>query len=42
MQSSLGRAAGAALGVVAIALVSIGTYLTYRVFGGRTGSAFRM
>jgi iron(III) transport system permease protein len=42
MQSPLGRAAGAALGVVAIALVSIGTYLTYRVFGGRTGSAFRM
>ena len=31
-----------ALGVVAIVLVSIGTYLTYRVFGGRTGSAFRL
>lgn len=42
MQSPLGRAAGAALGVVAIVLVSLGTYLTYRVFGGRTGSAFRM
>ena len=42
MQSPLGRAAGAALGVVAIALVSIGTYLTYRIFGGRTGSAFRV
>jgi iron(III) transport system permease protein len=42
MQSPLGRAAGAALGVVAIALVSVGTYLTYRVFGGRTGSAFRV
>jgi iron(III) transport system permease protein len=42
MQSPLGRAAGAALGVVAIALVSLGTYLTYRVFGGRTGSAFRI
>jgi iron(III) transport system permease protein len=42
MQSPLGRAAGAALGVVAIALVSLGTYLTYRVFGGRTGSAFRV
>jgi iron(III) transport system permease protein len=42
MQSPLGRAAGAALGVVAIALVSVGTYLTYRVFGGRTGSAFRL
>lgn len=42
MQSPLGRASGAALGVVAIVLVSLGTYLTYRVFGGRTGSAFRM
>ena len=42
MQSPLGRAAGAALGVVAIVLVSLGTYLTYRVFGGRTGSAFRI
>jgi iron(III) transport system permease protein len=42
MQSPLGRAAGAALGVVAIVLVSLGTYLTYRVFGGRTGSAFRV
>ena len=42
MQSPLGRAAGAALGVVAIVMVSIGTYLTYRVFGGRTGSAFRI
>jgi iron(III) transport system permease protein len=42
MQSPLGRAAGAALGVVAIVMVSIGTYLTYRVFGGRTGSAFQM
>jgi iron(III) transport system permease protein len=42
MQSPLGRASGAALGVIAIVLVSLGTYLTYRVFGGRTGSAFRM
>jgi iron(III) transport system permease protein len=42
MQSPLGRAAGAALGVVAIVLVSVGTYLTYCVFGGRTGSAFRL
>jgi len=42
MQSPLGRAAGAALGVVAIVLVSLATYLTYRVFGGRTGSAFRV
>jgi iron(III) transport system permease protein len=42
MQSSLGRGAGAALGVVAILLVSLGTYLTQRVFGGRSGSAFRI
>ena len=42
MQSPLGRAAGAALGVVAIVLVSLGTYLTYRIFGGCTGSAFRL
>ena len=41
MQSPLGRGAGAALGVVAILLVSLGTYLTQRVFGGRAGSAFR-
>jgi iron(III) transport system permease protein len=42
MQSPLGRGAGAALGVVAILLVSLGTYLTHRVFGGRAGSAFRI
>lgn len=42
MQSALGRGAGAALGVVAILLVSAGTYLTHRVFGGRAGSAFRI
>ncbi|MBF8253475.1 MAG: ABC transporter permease [Deltaproteobacteria bacterium] len=42
MQSPLGRGAGAALGVVAILLVSMGTYLTHRVFGGRAGSAFRI
>jgi iron(III) transport system permease protein len=42
MQSPLGRGAGAALGVVAILLVSIGTYLTHRIFGGRAGSAFRI
>jgi hypothetical protein len=38
----LGRGAGAALGVVAILLVSLGTYLTHRIFSGRTGSAFRI
>jgi iron(III) transport system permease protein len=42
MQSPLGRGAGAALGVVAILLVSVGTYLIHRIFGGRTGSAFRI
>lgn len=42
MQSPLGRGAGAALGVVAILLVSFGTYLTHRVFGGRAGNAFRI
>ena len=42
MQSPLGRGAGAALGVVAILLVSLGTYLTHRFFGGRAGNAFRI
>ena len=42
MQSALGRGAGAALGVVAIVLVAIGTYLTHRIFGGRAGNAFRI
>jgi iron(III) transport system permease protein len=42
MQSALGRGAGAALGVVAILLVSLGTYLTHRIFGGRAGTAFRL
>jgi len=42
MQSPLGRGAGAALGVVAMVLVSLGTYLTHRVFGGRAGNAFRI
>jgi iron(III) transport system permease protein len=42
MQSPLGRGAGAALGVVAILLVSLGTYLTHRVFGARAGNAFRV
>jgi iron(III) transport system permease protein len=42
MQSPLGRAAGAALGVVAIVMVGIGTYLTHRIFGARAGSAFRV
>src|SRR5687767_13850913 len=42
MQSPLGRGAGAALGVIAILLVAIGTYLTHRIFGGRAGNAFRI
>jgi len=42
MQSPLGRGAGAALGVVAILLVSLGTYLTHRIFRGRSGNAFRI
>jgi len=42
MQSPLGRGAGAALGVVAIFLVSVGTYLTHRIFAGRAGNAFRI
>jgi iron(III) transport system permease protein len=42
MQSPLGRGAGAALGVVAIIMVAVGTYLTHRVFGARAGSAFRV
>ena len=42
MQSPLGRGAGAALGVVAILLVSLGTHLTHRIFGGRLGNAFRI
>jgi iron(III) transport system permease protein len=42
MQSALGRGAGAALGVVTILLVSVGTYLTHRIFGGRAGNAFRV
>lgn len=42
MQSPLGRGAGAALGVVAIILVSIGTYLTHRIFSASAGRAFKV
>ena len=42
MQSPLGRGAGAALGVVAIILVSIGTYLTHRIFPASAGRAFKV
>ncbi len=34
--------AGAALGVVAILLVAACTYATNRIFGGKSGSAFRV
>jgi len=42
MQSAVGRGPGAALGVVAILLVGVCTYATNRIFGGRSGSAFRV
>jgi len=42
MQSAIGRGPGAALGVVAILLVGVCTYATNRIFGGRSGSAFRV
>jgi iron(III) transport system permease protein len=42
MQSPLGRGAGAALGVVAIIMVALGTYLTHRIFAGQAGNAFRL
>ena len=42
MQSAVGRGPGAALGVVAILLVGLCTYATHRIFGGRSGTAFRV
>lgn len=42
MQSAVGRGPGAALGVVAIVLVAVGTFLTHKVFGRASGSAFRL
>jgi iron(III) transport system permease protein len=42
MQSALGRGPGAALGVVAILLVALGTALTNRIAGRGTGSSFRL
>jgi iron(III) transport system permease protein len=35
MQSAAGRGPGAALGVLAVLLVAVGTYLSYRVLGSR-------
>lgn len=42
MQSAVGRGPGAALGVVAILLVALGTYLVNRVFAGVSGTAFKL
>lgn len=42
MQSAVGRGPGAALGVVAIMLVAIGTYLVNKVFVGGSGTAFKL
>jgi iron(III) transport system permease protein len=42
MQSAVGRGPGAALGVVAILLVAIGTYLVNKVFSGGSGTAFKL
>jgi iron(III) transport system permease protein len=42
MQSAVGRGPGAALGVVAIALVALGTWITNRVASRSGGSPFRL
>ena len=42
MQSAVGRGPGAALGVVAILLVAIGTYLVNKIFAGGSGTAFKL
>ena len=42
MQSAVGRGPGAALGVVAIALVGCGTWLAYRLAARGGGSLFRL
>ena len=42
MQSAVGRGPGACLGVVAIALVAVGTYVVNKVFSGGSGTAFKM
>jgi iron(III) transport system permease protein len=42
MQSAVGRGPGAALGVVAILLVAIGTYIVNKVFAGESGTAFKL
>ncbi len=42
MQSAVGRGPGASLGVVAILVVAIGTYVVNRIFKEGAGSAFKM
>lgn len=42
MQSAVGRGPGACLGVIAIALVAVGTYGVNRFFRGGAGSPFRL
>ena len=42
MQSAVGRGPGAALGVVAILLVAVGTYWVNKIFAGGTGTAFKL
>ena len=42
MQSAVGRGPGAALGVVAILLVAVGTYLVNKIFAGGSGTAFKL
>jgi len=42
MQSAVGRGPGAGLGVVAILLVALGTYIVNRVFSGGSGTAFKL
>ena len=39
MQSAAGRGPGAALGVLAVLIVAVGTYLSYRVLGSRAQGA---
>ena len=42
MQSAVGRGPGAGLGVAAIILVAVGTYVVNKVFSGGSGTAFKM
>jgi len=42
MQSAVGRGPGACLGVVAILMVAVGTYVVNKTFSGGSGNAFKM